>query len=251
MTVQDLNQNATTSLDIRNETVDRRCPKRPYDFVVCVQDPSIIVFTGCKAYICDVCGPKKVRKVTRAISWASTVAERSRFVTMTQAPEDWQKRRQKMRDMARWAKANDYQWNVAWTTEVGSDTGMIHVHAIHHGSFIPQDVLQDRWGAIVDIRAIKKDNSKVANYIGKGSGKVANYIAKSGNTHYRDWLNLNGQRPIHWSREFFFGLGVEEVIKISRPIPKPGEELTWRLPFPTEIEREIHAKGLINDTVFP
>lgn len=144
-----------------------------------------------------------------------------------------------MKDLARWAKQHNYEWEVAWTTELGSNTGMIHIHAIQHGSFIPQAKLQDRWGAIVDIRRVNKTDGKVANYIAKGGGRVANYMAKSGNTQFREWSNLNGGRPLHWSRGYFHGLGIQEAIRVSKLSCASDERKTFRLPFPSEMRRVL------------
>jgi len=230
--VQDQRTSATpaTSLDHRNETVHGPlCPRKPSTLIVRVDDPSICFWSGCKSYGCEVCGPRKVRGVTLAVAWQQTRVPLTRLVTLTQAPEDWQKRRQRMRTMSLWVRNKGYSWNVAWTTEKGSETGMVHIHAIQYGSFVPQAELQDRWGSIVDIRAIKNSGQAAAGYLTKESRAAVNYVAKEGSKSYMQWAQLNGGRPMHFSRGYFGSYGIEEAKKQARAHYSRGEQHEWRV----------------------
>ncbi len=128
---------------------------------------------------------------------------RTRFITLTRAAEDWQRRRTEVRDLARRLRAAGYRCEWIWTTEAGSLTGMIHVHAIQFGDYVKQAVLQDMWGGRrVDIRAA---GVRHGTYISKSAGAVANYISKGGVAHLDAALSLNGGRLHHWSRGFWGG----------------------------------------------
>lgn len=104
---------------------------------------------------------------------------------------------------------------------------MVHVHALQWGSFVPQADLQDRWGHIVDIRAVKKSPGAVSNYMAKGAGAVGNYMAKEATTGFLEWRELNGGRPMRWSRGFFHGLGVQDAIKVARGRQAGHKNYTW------------------------
>nr|CRY96544.1 hypothetical protein [uncultured prokaryote] len=219
-----------SSLDIYLQTVDEKyCQRRPFYLLVANEDPRKKAVAGCNSYACNICGPKKINQIVGAIAWAQTQRDRSRFITLTQAPQDWDKRRQKMRDLTRWAKSLNKDFEICWTTEVGKQTGMTHVHAVQVGDYIAQAALQERWGSIVDIRAVRRNKKAVAGYISKGAaGAVGKYMTKQGKEDYSEWLTLNGGRPLHWSRQFFNGLGVDDAIKQSKLNNPDFIKYTWR-----------------------
>lgn len=146
------------------------------------------------------------------------MADRPRFITLTNAPEDWQQRRGQVRDLARRLRQRGYETQWIWVTERGSNTGMIHVHAVQHGDYIPQGELQELWGGRrVDIRAASPRHGE---YISKSAAKVAGYISKSGVADLDAALDLNGGRLHHWSRQFF-GMPIREFRKsISEQLPR-------------------------------
>lgn len=170
--------------------------------------------------------------MTWAIREAARSGTRVRFLTLTNAPCSWQPRRQKVRDLRRWARDElGAEWEIGWSTEVGSRTGMVHVHGIEHGAQkIPQAALQDRWGAIVDIRAVRTPGAGV--YTVKDALRVAGYTVK-GATGDHDGLmahlDLNGGRAAHWSRGFLHGLVKRDALAQARAELADGEVLTWRL----------------------
>lgn len=217
-----------TSLVTTRETVDETlCLRREFAVFYAREDPSIWVYDSCRSYKCPVCGPRKARQIAMAMAWSVDKAGRGRFITLTLAPVDIQKRLQKMKDLTRWAKAQGYRYEMAWTTEAGSKTGMVHVHALQWGDYIPQPTLQDRWGARVDIRAVKRTSGAVSQYMAKGAGAVGQYMAKGAADGFVDWRDLNGGRPMRWSRGFFHGLGVKEAIQEAKGRAHGKNEYTW------------------------
>lgn len=228
----------STSLVLSIKTMDGVCQRRTPQLMVCVEQPHLSFLTGCGAFECLVCGPKKVHRQVAALAQVVAEQPRARFITLTQAPEAFEPRRQKMADMARWAKKVGIDWNVVWTTERGSQTGMVHIHAIQWGSFVPQGVLQERWGAIADIRAIKSQGTSVAAYMAKGAA-VARYMAKgTAQVDYPTVLELNVRRHFRWSRGFFSGRTWEECARLHRRNSSTQGELTWR---PGTVEEALQA----------
>lgn len=193
-----------TSLDLYRESVLEVCPSKPR-FLVSLSSGQM-VHVGCQRHACLVCGPKNTRRLSQAVSYRLSVPGRARFCTLTNAPEDWQSRRQKVRNLRRYLRSRGYSWEMFWSCERGTQTGMLHVHGIQHGDYVPQAVLQEVWGQIVDIRAVR--SSKVSGYVLKDAARVAGYTLKGDSNAER--LALNGGRPAHWSRGFF-GKRLDEV----------------------------------------
>lgn len=208
----------STSLDLYRKTVVEKCPRK--QMVVVSVSSGAVVEIGCQRHGCEVCGPKNVRRMAQAVSQRISVVPRARFCTLTNAPEDWQQRRQKVRDLRRYLRRRKYSWEMFWSCERGSQTGMLHVHGVQHGDYVPQSVLQDVWGAIVDIRGVR--SSKVSNYVLKDAARVAGYTLK-GEGH-SERLALNGDRPAHWTRDFF-GTGLHKYFAEM----KTGDEGPWEV----------------------
>lgn len=210
------------------------CPKRPY-WVQSQERRELRYPASCDAYRCDVCGPRKAEQAAALMTWAIRTAAasglRSRLVTLTRAPETHQQRRQKIRDLTRWAK-NDLgiEFEIGWAVETGSKTGMVHIHGIQWGSQkIPQAALQDRWGSIVDVRAVRTPAAGV--YAVKEALTVAGYTVKGATNpaQLADHLDLNGGRAAHWSRGFLHGMTKREALGTLRAELSNGEVQTWRL----------------------
>lgn len=155
----------------------------------------------CDSGVCELCGVHRARVRARLLTIRMQEVGRARFITLTQAPREWQERRGQVRDLARRLRGEGYQCEWCWVTERGGQTGMIHVHALQWGDYVPQAVLQDRWGGRrVDIRAAV---SQHATYIEKSAARVASYIGKGAVGNLDEALDLNGGRLHHWSREFW------------------------------------------------
>lgn len=206
------------------------CEKRPL-WVVCDQDPTTRYPASCDAYRCETCGPRKAMTSAALAAWSIRHADRARFVTMTLAPEDWQQRRQKVRDLRRLLARRGYSWEAAWSTEKGSRSGMVHVHALQHGSYIPGRVLNEVWGARCNIKAV--ETGGVARYVTKDALRVAGYTVKdstaTAGAGYQDYLDFNGGRPMHWSRGFLHGLDKRSALTAMKAELAEGEVRTWHL----------------------
>jgi hypothetical protein len=198
--------------------------------VVADDDPTLRFPASCDAYSCEKCGPRKAQQAAALATWAIRKADRARFVTLTQAPEQWQPRRKKVRVLAEKLRKAGYTWETAWTTEAGKETGMIHVHALQHGSYVPQTLLQKVWGARVDIRKVQTGG--VAQYVTKDALKVAGYVVKGATAEHdglAGHLALNGGRAMHWSRKFLHGLDKRRALADLRKELADGLPHDWHL----------------------
>lgn len=174
---------------------------------------------GCSTWRCVWCGPQKARRKAAIVEWARP----TRFVTLTQAPDDWQRLRQKVRKLRHRLTRDGYQVEWAWVVERGSRTGMIHLHALQHGSYLPQRYLQDRWGAIVHIRRISDTGAAVRYTTKHAAARVVSYTMKQAGAALDDHLDLNGGRGIHLSRRFLHGRTSDEVWRLLHP----PSDLAW------------------------
>jgi hypothetical protein len=188
-----------------------------------------MVASDCDTGTCRVCGVRRARVRAGAITWCQREAGRSRLITLTNCPDDWQVLRGQVRDMRRRIIDQTGRCEWVWTVERGSKTGMKHVHAIQHGSYLPQSSLQNLWGGrIVDVRAVRD----AAGYISKSAALVAGYIGKGATSApggLGGHLGLNGGRLHHWSRNFWGGLSIRDAVAASRPKTAPEEWINvWR-----------------------
>lgn len=168
---------------------------------------------GCSTWRCSWCGPQKARRKAEIIGWA----EPTRFVTLTQAPADWQRVRQKVRKLRMRLDADGLQTQWAWVVERGKRTGMIHVHALQHGHFIPQRQLQDRWGSIVHVRRISDTDAAARYTVKHAARRVSSYTLKGAADDLAEHLDLNGGRGIHLSRGYLHGHRSADVWRLLHP----------------------------------
>lgn len=176
-----------------------------------------MVPADCDTGVCQRCGVVRARKRARAITWRQESVDRTRLITFTQCPDNWQQLRGQIRDVRARIRSSGRKCEWIWTVERGSKTGAKHVHAIQHGDFIPQAELQTLWGGrIVDVRQVKASGE----YISKSAARVAGYIGKGATADGAGGLSrhigLNGGRLHHWSREFWGGLSIREAVRASR-----------------------------------
>lgn len=172
----------------------------------------------CDSGICARCGLNRARVRARLITERSRQCAHSRFLTLTNAPAGWQERRCQIRDLARRIRSDGLRCEWVWTTERGGKTGMVHVHAIQWGDYLPQGQLQDLWGGRrVDIRSAQPRHGE---YISKAASAVANYVGKGAAADLDAALDLNGGRLHHWSRGFF-GMPIREYRKsVAEQLPR-------------------------------
>jgi hypothetical protein len=214
----------------RQWTLDDLCPKRPV-WVVCDQDPALRFPASCDAYYCPTCGPRKARTAAAALTWALRQVERRRLVTLTGLPDDWQRARAQVRDWLYRIRHEGYDFEMGWCIEQNPRLTGLHAHGCQHGDYVPQKLLQDRWGGrIVDVRALSRPGAGV--YAMKEALRVAGYVAK-GATHdqaaLEDHLERNGGRVLHTTRGYYHGLTKREaLVEVGREFSQ-GEVRTWHL----------------------
>lgn len=172
----------------------------------------------CDSGRCERCGIERARVRARLVTARCREVEHPRFITLTNAPEDWQQRRGQVRDLARRLRARHYETQWIWVTERGHKNGMVHVHAVQYGEYIPQRSLEELWGGRrVDIRAA---TPKHGEYISKSAARVASYLGKSAGEGLDQALDLNGGRLHHWSRGFW-GMPIREYRKsVAESLPR-------------------------------
>ena len=192
-------------------------------------DSGTVVPANCDTGVCRTCGVRRAQARAAAITWCQRQQDRSRLITLTNCPDNWQTLRGQVRDMRRRVIETSGKCEWIWTVERGSKTGMKHVHAIQHGSYLPQKTLQNLWGdRIVDVRAV----SDAGGYISKSAALVAGYIGKGATGEMGGLgvhLGLNGGRLHHWSRNFWGGLSIREAVAAARTQATQEEWITiWR-----------------------
>lgn len=191
----------------------RTDPCRLAGYVVCDRLTGEFWPADCDSGICPTCGVNRARVRARLITERCKQDGQARFITLTNAPADWQGRRGQVRDLARRLRGDGYRCEWIWTTEEGSRTGMIHVHLIQTGDYIPQRELERAWGMRrVDIRAAQ---TRHGEYISKSASRIANYQAKGAESDLDAALDLNGGRLHHWSRGWW-GMPIREYRKSLR-----------------------------------
>lgn len=143
-----------------------------------------------------------------------------------------------MRKLTMNVRAAGYRTEWAWTVERGAKTGMVHVHALQHGDYIPQKDLQRLWGRIVHIKAIKGAQG-AAGYAMKEASRVAGYAMKGTHESLLAHLQLNGGRGCHMSRRYLRGERTRDVERLLWP---SQERLTWVLVDAHESDAEVRAR---------
>jgi hypothetical protein len=155
---------------------------------------------ACKVYRCPRCGPVKAS----AYGQLAAASRPERFVTLTLAGDTWAEVRAHNQEFVRRLRRLEYDWQAFWAVEENPLLTGHHVHALQHGDYIPQAVLQDAWGAIVHIEAVSahvEGAGQAARYVIKGTG-AANYVTKGTTSDLGRHLALNGGRTAHWSRRY-------------------------------------------------
>lgn len=201
---------------------------------MCVERPQLRHPAGCDTWACPWCGPRQARRRAAVLAWAAP----ARFVTLTQAPDNWQALRARLRKLTLKVRAEGYACEWAWTVEQGTQTGMRHIHALQHGDYIPQRTLERLWSRRVDIRAIR-GRAGAAAYAMKEAGRVAGYAMKGSHGDLLAHLDRNGGRGCHYTRAYLHGRRLREVEAILWP---SQPDLTWVLVDCHESTAEVVAR---------
>jgi hypothetical protein len=171
------------------------------------------------------------------MTWGAAKAETVRLITLTQVPEDWQRARWQVRDLIRRVR-KAYAMEMAWAIERNPAGTGYHAHGIQHGEYIAKKRLQELWGGrIVDLRKIEKG---AEGYVTK-CASVAGYLTKDAVEH----LQINGMRPVHFTRGYLHGRTSRDVLR------EMSTQKKWHLEHPTKEEigrsrsgeREVAEKG--------
>lgn len=220
-----------SSLDVYRQTIpgQKSCPRADHWYFNAAtgeKQPG-----RCRRQTCLFCVPLEAWWKAKIISHGGD-GPPQRLVTFTQAPENWDTLRQKVAKLTHTLRhKHGLDWEIAWTVEL-TKQDVPHIHALQKGSYVPQALLQDAWGAIVDIRAIKSDRSAVAGYALKEAMKVAGYATKEANTAEGALAHkaLNGNRLVHLTRGYLGGHRSEEVRKLilDEISEAKGEEGNWQ-----------------------
>lgn len=194
---------------MQNARCDRVQPETPW---LRSQSSGVWVPPSCRAWACEVCGPRRDRRLARALDRAGYYST----VELTDAPSDARQGAARAAYLIR--RATDH-WEWAWTLEAGKKTGMVHMHAVVRGSGIDQSDLchiarAAGWGYVTWIR--KAEAAGKARYATKAS-----YAAKA-DAGYPARLALNGTRPWHWSRGYTAGVPMRDWVREHAPSSDPG-----------------------------
>ena len=224
-----------TSLVQYRESVGEICPRKPL-WMVCDQQPDLRRPASCDSYQCQVCGPRKARQKAALMTWAARRVDRRRLVTLTALPAndgrlDWQRARGQVRDWLYRVRADHPGFEMGWAIEQNPRATGFHAHGVQHGPYVPQGVLQERWGGrIVDIRALRRPADGV--YAVKDAVRVAGYTVKNGTESFAgldEHLRINGHRAAHFTRGFLHGLTSREALAAIALEQGDGEPRTWHL----------------------
>lgn len=222
----------------------------------CPRNGLLMVHTGshvvrpvsCRSARCTQCGHGVAAQKAMLVTWA-TRQHRCRLVTLTGLPTtndgelDWPATRWQVRDLRRRLARYPTQW--AWAVERNPRKTGYHLHAVQHGSWIPQAELARKWGdRVVDIRLIR--TPEAGTYITKNAARVVGYQLK-GTSDLREHLELNGGRIVHYSRLFLGGRRADDVLAEIRGPSDPGEWLTFAATslsgYLSDVQRELRHES--------
>lgn len=190
-----------------------RCPRVSFDLIDVVSGE--VVPGACRTYGCEFCRARRMRE------WPYVLAQGlpERLVTLTLAPEDRERRRGQVKELAYRLRKDGYVVQWAWNTERNPKGTGYHVHLLQRGDYIPQRRLEDAWGGRrVDIRRIDVREGAAA-YVLKDGLDRAGYIVKES-------VLLDG-RPVHLSRGFLGGRTVRQTRAAVRRERFAGERRRW------------------------
>jgi hypothetical protein len=188
----------TTSSLVTYKRIGARCPRVGFDVVDLVSGQRFP--GGCHTYECGFCGPRV------AWGWGQLAAASrpERLLTLTQAPGDWSTCREAVKNLMHALRRRGLRCWLFWAVEPNPRRTGNHIHALQHGDYIPQALLQRLWGHVVHIEAVKTEQEqqgRTAFYVIKGAAS-AHYVTKGTAADLPRHLERNGWRAAHVSRGY-------------------------------------------------
>ena len=169
----------------------------------------------CKSARCRRCSRQVSAQTFALARRALEPLQHVRFITLTQAPGDWDDTRQAIKSWLLHLRREGLEMNALTVVETGKQTGMKHVHAVQWGDFVPIATLERSWPhGSTQIAAARA----ATDYLSKG---VLRYVAKGidgDSNEIEEHMNLNGGRAAHWTRGFFAGHS-REGFRQANPLP--------------------------------
>lgn len=162
------------------------------------ESSGLIVPPACRAWPCEVCGPRLMMRAARAIDAAGY----DTMWTFTKTPTDWRQGMARLRHRL----AREYgkcEW--VYAREAGRRTGMKHVHAMVRAPFMDHGrvVHHARRAGFGRVTWFAK-GSKAGAYAAKG-GRAAIYASKGVEGSWGEVLALNDGRGWHMSQGYTHG----------------------------------------------
>ncbi len=197
-------QSPETASQDPSEMTFTRCPrKRGWSLV----DTSTghVVYARCKANACPYCGPINARLVAGAIGLALP----TRALLLTQVGNDWQTRRNRMKQFVYFLKREGVDVNLAWHVEDNPKATGYHAHCWHYGRHkLPKFRMSEisrrvGMGQFVTANKVKTVPGKPLGYglklAGLGYGMKQTQAAETMDSY----LKANGGRMVHTTRGFW------------------------------------------------
>lgn len=184
----------------------------------------------CRRHRCLECSHLEVWWKQQIISHGGNSGPPTKFITLTRAPADWQPLRKKIsKFMTEIRSRTDRPFEMAWTVELSPKNQIPHVHGLVKSRYVRQELLQDAWGSIIDIRAIRGPQNAPAGYVLKEARQVADYALKTTQADLDAHMALNGGRLVHLSRGYLGGMRQEEVRRTILEDRNDEEADQWAL----------------------
>jgi hypothetical protein len=147
-------------------------------------------------------------------------------------PADFQRARGQTREFIYRLRRDGYDFEMAWAIEQNPKGTGFHAHGVQHGDYIPQRLLQERWGGrIVDVRAMRTPGAGV--YVVKEAQRVVGYVTKgAGAAGYGGLpahLDRNGGRVVHMTGGYLHGLTKRQAVRAIAADFSHGDSRTWHL----------------------
>ena len=207
-----------------------RCPNVPESWVLVSASSGAVVSLRCGRNACWYCLPRNALRRAAAIRLAAP----ERFVTLTQAGEDFAQIRQRMYHFTADLRGLGHSLELVYSVEPNPKRTGNHVHAWQHGDYIPRaDIraaaLRRGMGERVDIRRWQADSNEGYGLKGVGYGLKGAAALESG----REYLLLNGRRLTHQTRGFWRSGGgdtlkVKQAERLASADPN-GDPGPWSL----------------------